>query len=339
MQKIEIASAVWYNNMISGTYPLLGKFKADPAASDKSDESLKRDGYVWIEAAFGSEGVTKKTRVAINECDFALVGDNVQSSEPVELTDDEIAAEISDRFEVMSILTQGVIDGTIKGVITAGAAGIGKTYNIKKMLKRALRDEKISKFSMMTGSCSAIGLFLQLYTHQNAGNVLVLDDIDSIFDDQEALNILKGALDTTGEREITWMKDSKFLENEGAERSFMFNGSVIFITNHNFDAMIAKGGKMACHYEALISRCMYLDLGIHSMKEVVIRIKQVVSKGDMMRNLGMSEDQTQMMIDWMMENLDTLRKVDLRTMIKLSQAIVAAPNGWKKIAHAALCRR
>lgn len=327
-QKVQIASALWYKTDISGTFPLMGKYKADAGS--------KRDGFIWIEADFGMNGVTKKTRVAINEKDFSIVGAPKKTSE---LTDKQISKEIEDRFEVMEILTQAVIDRSVKSMIVSGAAGIGKTYTIDRMLLDAEKKGKISKFSMLGGSCSAIGLYLQLWNHQNEGNVLVLDDLDSIFDDQEALNLLKGALDTGRTRQISWLGAGKFLEQEGADDTFEFNGTVIFITNHNFDERIAKGGKMAVHYEALISRSMYLDLGIHDMREVIIRIKQVIAKSDMMKKLGVTKAQTDHMMDWLMTNKNELRKVDLRTMIKLAQAMKASKTGWQKIAKAALCRR
>jgi len=325
--QVKISSAIWYTTDINGTFDLVAKFK--------NDSTSKREGFIWIDADFAMNGETKKTRVAINASDFEIVGAPKADSE---MSDKEISTEINDRFEVMEILTNGVIDRSIKSMIVSGAAGIGKTFTIDKMMLDAEKSGKISKFSMIGGSCTAVGLYLQLWNHQNAGNVLVLDDLDSIFDDQEALNLLKGALDTGRTRNISWLGAGKFLENEGADSTFEFNGTVIFITNHNFDARIAKGGKMAVHYEALISRCMYLDLGIHSMREVIIRIKQVIGKTDMMKKLGMSEAQTTQMMDWMMDNKDSLRKVDLRTMIKLSQAMKCG-RGWQKIAKAALCRR
>ena len=326
--QVKINSALWYKTDVSGTFDLCAPYKDDKAS--------KRDGYIWIDADFSMTGVSKKTRVAINKSDFSIVGAPTDSSS---MSDAEISKEISDRFEVMEMLTDGVIQRNIKSLIVSGAAGIGKTFTIDRMLLEAEKAGKISKFSMMTGSCTAVGLYLQLWNHQNEGNVLVLDDIDSIFDDQEALNLLKGALDTGRQRQISWLGAGKFLEQEGADTTFEFNGTVIFITNHNFDERIAKGGKMAPHYEALISRCMYLDLGIHSMREVLIRIRQVIQKSDMMKKLGVTPAQTNEMMDWMMDNLNDLRKVDLRTMIKLSQAVKASPRGWKIIAKAALCRR
>lgn len=333
-KQVKIQSALWYKTEINGTFELVSNYKADSAS--------KRDGYIWIMADFSDNGVEKKTRVAINAKDFTIMGAGGKVKAAVvdkKVSEKEIAQEISDRFEVLELLTKGVIAREIKAMIVSGAAGIGKTYTIDKMLLDAENAGKISKFSMMTGSCTAVGLYLQLWAHQNEGNVLVLDDIDSIFDDQEALNLLKGALDTGRQRRISWLGASKFLKEEGADQSFDFNGTVIFITNVNFDERIAKGGKLAVHYEALISRCMYLDLGIHSMHEVLVRIKQVIKSTDMMRKLGVNEKQTAQMMDWMAANVNDLRKVDLRTMIKLAQAVKAAPNNWQRVAKAALCMR
>jgi hypothetical protein len=275
--------------------------------------------------------------------DFSIDGSGkilaIQKPTEAQLTDDEIESEIADRFAVLELLTNGVIDRSIKSLIVSGAAGIGKTFTIDNMLLNAEKCGKITKFSIMTGSCTPIGLYLQLWKHQNSGNVLVLDDIDVIFDDQEALNLLKGALDTGRQRTISWLGASRFLEEQGADTSFEFNGAVIFITNHDFDNRIQKNGKLAMHYQALISRCMYLDLGIHSMREILIRIKQVINSTDMMNDMGVSKDQTEVMVNWMVSNFDELRKVDLRTLKKLAQAMKASPTNWERIARAALCRR
>ena len=328
MKTVEIKSALWYKTDISGKFPLCAPYK--------SDKTSKRDGFIWIEADFSSKGKVKKTRVAINEKDWIIAGMPKGSKD---MSDAEISQEIKDRFEVMEMLTQGVIDNSVKGLIISGAAGIGKTHTVEHMLEHALATDKITKYSMMGGSCTAIGLYLQLWQHQNAGNVLVLDDLDAVFDDQEAMNILKRALDTGRRRTITWASMSRALEGEGADTSFEFKGTVIFITNHNFDERIAKGTKLSPHYQALLSRCMYLDLGIHSMREVIVRIRQVIDKTTMMEDMGINKSDTKIMFDWLMENRKALRKVDLRTMIKLAQAFKISRHGWKKIAKAALCTR
>lgn len=327
MAQVKIDSGLRYTSEVNGTFPLIAGFKKDSAS--------KREGFIWVEAGFNGNPA-KKTRLAVNEKDVHVIGVATVSKD---LSDSEISSDIKDRFEVLGMLVDGVIARNIKGLIVSGAAGIGKTHTVDTKLEKALESGKVSKFSMLGGSCTAIGLFMQLWNHQNEGNVLVLDDIDAIFDDQEALNLLKRALDTGRTRQISWLGASKVLEKEGIDDTFEFHGTVIFITNHNFDERIAKGTKLAPHYEALISRCMYLDLGIHSMREVLIRIRQVLDGTDMLKRLNVSRHEKDTMMDWMMENINDLRKVDLRTVIKLAGAMKTTPKHWEKVARAALCVR
>ena len=73
---------------------------------------------------------------------------------------------------------------------------------------------------------------------------------------------MKGALDTTKRRVISW-RSEKIFEAEDGEAipsSFDFEGAVIFVTNKNFDREIMRSSKLTPHLEALISRSFYLDL-------------------------------------------------------------------------------
>ena len=87
---------------------------------------------------------------------------------------------------------------------------------------------------------SAIGLYQKLFKFSNPGNILVLDDCDSILFDDIALNILKAALDSSKKRYISWNTESRVLANEGVPDRFEFRGSVIMITNIKFDYVRSK---------------------------------------------------------------------------------------------------
>ena len=52
---------------------------------------------------------------------------------------------------------------------------------------------------------------------------------------------------------------------------------VIFITNIKFDNVKSK--KLRDHLEALESRCHYIDLTIDTIREKILRIKQIVQDG------------------------------------------------------------
>ena len=64
---------------------------------------------------------------------------------------------------------------------------------------------------------------------------------------------------------------------EGMPNSFEFNGGVVFITNIKFDNVKSK--KLQDHLQALQSRCHYLDLTIDSMRDRMLRIRQICSQG------------------------------------------------------------
>lgn len=247
----------------------------------------------------------------------------------------EIAAkgeQIRERFSVLEILAGGVVDKNIRGLIVAGAPGVGKTYTLEQVLETAEKDGKVSKLEVVKGSISAIGLYLRLWETRDAGQVLLLDDIDEVFNSEEAMNLLKGALDTTKVRRISWAKASTFLRDNDIPNSFDYNGQIVFITNKDPDGIIAKGGKFAPHMNALVSRSVFLDLGIHDNRSIMIRVEQVLADSNMMKELGVSRAQAADMLGWMNDNLDRLRSVSLRSMIQLAGYVKTTPN-WVMLAN------
>lgn len=50
-------------------------------------------------------------------------------------TDDEIEARIASRFEVFETLVDDVISGDIRGLITSGPPGMGKSHPVEEKLK------------------------------------------------------------------------------------------------------------------------------------------------------------------------------------------------------------
>jgi hypothetical protein len=82
---------------------------------------------------------------------------------------------------------------------------------------------------------------------------------------------LKAATDSTKGRKLQWLAETKMLDEEGDRmpRFFDFEGSVIFITNYDFDEFIDRGHKLSPHFEALISRSHYLDLAMKTKQDYV----------------------------------------------------------------------
>jgi hypothetical protein len=161
----------------------------------------------------------------------------------------------------------------------------------------------------------------------------VLDDADSIFNDDISLNILKVACDTTRKREISWLSEIR-MEDEGGDklpRNFEFEGTVIFITNQDFDYLIERGSKLAPHLAALTSRSMYLDMKMHSKRDYIVRIKQVLEKG-MLREYGLSMSQEKEIMDFIMTHMDNIRELSLRMVVKIANIMRAHPTKWRMLA-------
>lgn len=275
------------------------------------------------------------TEQAINTMDEAAVGQMLDI--PDEESLDQIDARIKNTFTVLVKVARGLIEGNIRSVIVSGAAGCGKTYTLEHELTNAENEELIS-YDSVKGAMSPIGLYRKLWENREEGRVLVIDDCDSIFGDLDALNLLKAALDTTKHRKVHWNKESRILDEEGIDRSFEFDGAVVFITNIDFTAEIEQEKRMTPHYKALLSRCMYVDLGIHSKREILVRITQVMFSKQFLRDNRLGREHAQEMFKWLNKNLERVRALSIRTILQLA-ALVKTDADWVTLANTIMLKR
>lgn len=238
-------------------------------------------------------------------------------------TDAEIEARITDRFDILGLMSGGAAIGSTRAFIVSGPPGLGKTHTVMETIAAS---GKVA--TCLTGNASAVGLYKALYSTCGRGQVLVIDDCDSVFFDAVALNLLKAACDSTKRRVIRWGTEYSF-KGEEVPNEFEFEGSVIFITNLDFDSLIASNNKLSPHVEALMSRAHYLSLAIHSRRDYIVRIKSVVTK-----MYGKTEATE--LVAFVEENADNLRELSIRTLVKLSQ-LRESTSDWKRIAKVTMC--
>lgn len=244
-----------------------------------------------------------------------------------EETEECIANRINERFNAIDSCVQSVSNGDIKALILSGPPGIGKTHEVTKTLQ-----ECDCNFVFVSGKVKATGLYKLLYDNRFPDTVLVLDDIDSALDNEDSLNILKKACDLRNTRKISWLTESKLISEEDGEeipKTFDYEGSIIFITNKDFDALMKKDTKLSPHLDALISRSLYVDLGINSTRDIIVRIKQVFKQG-MMREKGFSQHEEDTILDYVIKNADRLREVSLRMCEKIG-ILYQANDNWESI--------
>jgi hypothetical protein len=141
--------------------------------------------------------------------------------------------------------------------------------------------------------------------------------------------LLKGALDSGKKRKISWLSESSTLRREGIPDSFEFKGSVIFITNLKFDNM--KSQKLRDHLDALQSRCHYLDLTLNTMRDKLLRIKQIASDGELFADYDFDKCVQDDIIEFMDTNKDRLREVSLRMAIKIADLRKMSVTNWKRL--------
>jgi hypothetical protein len=311
----------------------------------KGFQTGAKGGYVTVknDGQFAINIAEVKVLVdSINEIEF-LNGEKVVANtvefkkEVVKETETEAMDRIAARFEVLDEMSRAAINGDIRAMIVSGPPGVGKSYGVETQMEKASMFDKLAgkrvRFNIVKGAMTALGLYAQLYKYSDTKNVLIFDDCDSVFTDDLALNILKAALDSGKTRRICWNSDSRLLREEGIPNTFNFNGSAIFITNLKFGNLKSK--KLQDHLEALQSRCHFLDLTIDGDRDKMLRIKQVHrdADGGLFSDYDFTEEQSQMVIDFMWDNHTKLREVSLRMCLKIADLVKISPNNWKNLAR------
>jgi hypothetical protein len=253
-------------------------------------------------------------------------------------TDEEIAARLAERFDILETLTNSAVKGEARALVVSGPAGLGKSFTVEKALE-AWDPEQINH-TIVKGYVKTTGLYKLLYQYRQAGQVLVFDDADTIFYDDNSLNLLKAVCDTTERRVVSYLAETNMVDEESAERiprSFAFEGTIVFITNLDFDSLIDKGHKLAPHLQALVSRSHYIDLAMKTRRDYMVRIKQVLKMG-LLKSQGLNAEQEADVMSFLDKNQDRLRELSLRMAIKVGALRKTGKANWATMAKVTCCK-
>jgi hypothetical protein len=304
-------------------------------------QSGAKGNYVTVKnnGHFPKFGDTIRVRVdSISDIEYTsgMITQNAPTQEPrATETDDEAMDRIRERFDILHEMTKATVSGDIRAMIVSGPPGVGKSFGVEQEIEKATMFDKIAgkrlRAEVVKGSATPIGLYQTLYKYSDANCVVVFDDCDSILLDDVALNLLKGALDSGKKRKISWLSESSSLRREGIPDSFEFKGSAIFITNLKFDKM--KSQKLRDHLDALQSRCHYLDLTLDTMRDKILRIKQIAKDGVLFADYDFEPAVQDEIIDFMNVNQNRLREMSLRMAIKIADLRKMSVLNWKRLAE------
>jgi len=335
MSAIRVINGVYRNNPVkNATFNLVKGFQTGA-----------KGGFVTVKSAgyFGPEFDVVRIKVN-NISDIEYVnGDAVSKENTVAFvaaqteteTEEQIMTRIRERFDILNEMTKACVNGDIRAMIVSGPPGVGKSFGVEREIEKATLFDKLAgkrlRAEVVKGSATPIGLYQVLYKYSDANCVLVFDDCDSILLDDVALNLLKGALDSSKKRTISWLSESSALRREGIPDRFEFKGSVIFITNLKFDTM--KSQKLRDHLDALQSRCHYLDLTLDTMRDKVLRIKQIAKDGVLFSDYDFEECVQDEIVEFMEANQNRLREMSLRMALKIADLRKSFAGNWKRMAE------
>ena len=248
---------------------------------------------------------------------------------PSELSAD--FAKLDKAYNSVSNYIKHIATGDHRSLIVNGPPGVGKSAMVTGFLAK----NKVSSQKVITGHMTLLSLYHALYQHKDRGQVLVLDDVDSVFSKQEGLNILKAAMDTTDQRVISWESTTAKLNALGLPTRFNFNGSVVLISNVGFGGAMTKN---LAHLNALKDRSFCIPIADGGSKSAYKQIAYMVYRHNMLAKYNFPNDVVLELLEYINENLDNLYTISLRTMIKLAEVYRLNPSGWRDDADAAFIR-
>ena len=248
----------------------------------------------------------------------------------------------------------------LPALLITGQGGIGKSYNVEKILDQY--GKRHETWERVKGKSSAAAMYNTLWYNRN--KIVVFDDCDSVLKDPDAINVLKGALDSSNFREISWATKGEGLVytldlddneeiaqrcqewsqdhhgKEGIPNHFIFEGEVIFISN-------LKKAEIYKRDSALLTRCTCIDV-VLSAQGVMKRIETVLPYIKIYKAMGArgsegkditDEEIKKEVFDFM--NSDEFLKdprvrgkdLNFRVFDQLYKLRIGLPDKWKKLAY------
>lgn len=220
---------------------------------------------------------------------------------------------INQRFEFLEALVRMTCRGMLVSLIITGEGGIGKTYTVMDQIKN-LGLIKGENYHVIKGFSTTKGLYETLY--YNREKLIIFDDCDEVLLNDNARNILKGALDSYDERIVSWIKSINSMSDCPDE--FTFEGRIIFISNLRRDRM----------HQALLSRATAIDVSMN-LDEKISRMRNILPHIDQHIDME-TKERALSLLD---ENKHACSDVNFRTLKKISSIFASKEENSDEIAR------
>lgn len=241
--------------------------------------------------------------------------------------------------------------GTPKAVMAYGTGGIGKTFTFEKVAKElgmrnyddvieaAEQEAEDNKdedgnsmpvtvpqydYVVLTGKTGSQVIQRTMYEHRD--KIIVFDDCDSMWENKDIVNVLKGALDSSGEGRVQWAAPLKETEKDKGDfvpSRFKFAGRMVFITNLSKKELSGEGG-YADARPITESRASSIDLSMN-MDETLQRLSSikdgVVPRDYQGKKMNVTDEDKQVALDTLKDIKDYAQtsQMNTRTLSKVMQ--------------------
>lgn len=131
----------------------------------------------------------------------------------------------------MAQLVEMACRGKLRSLLIYGGPGTGKTYTIMQTVQKVgLAPGK--DYVKLSGKATPVSIYETLFMFRKGG-LVIFDDLDSMWRNEEATNILKAALDTSPVREISWSSaNTENVSRWNEERREDYNNRIDALLNN-----------------------------------------------------------------------------------------------------------
>ena len=255
---------------------------------------------------------------------------------------DPISAE--ELFDDLERLVKMVVKGARPSLVVIGGPGTGKTKTILDTIAAAGL-KKGSQWVGVKGKAAPLALYSTIFL--NKEKLIVFDDTDSVWDNDDSVNILKAALDSSPVRVVSWASsatqavthmtdeekaayEKRVFDQLQADPSakiklpgeFDFHGRIIFISN------MAKKDLDS----AVLNRSMFIDMTLTS-QQVFDRIEGIMDKLSAPNSMELTTDTKREVFDYLKTQSASgkIKYVSIRTFIGALGVASSGDPEWKRL--------